>query len=89
MVCHVASYAAAGSHDHMGGAPYSFPGPLYPEESYGAEAMRGNRTVMQYVQSFIHLSQYSPGDVADDPRRVARLLSGFDSTLMTHLGRHC
>ncbi|WVZ89497.1 hypothetical protein U9M48_035891 [Paspalum notatum var. saurae] len=42
---------------------------------------------MQYVQSFIHLSQYSPGDVADDPSRAARLLSGFDSTLLTHLGR--
>ncbi|WVZ80228.1 hypothetical protein U9M48_027721 [Paspalum notatum var. saurae] len=43
--------------------------------------------VMQYVQSFIHLSQYSPGDVADDPSRAARLLSGFDSTLLMHLGR--
>ncbi|WVZ75631.1 hypothetical protein U9M48_023668 [Paspalum notatum var. saurae] len=41
---------------------------------------------MQYVQSFIHLSQYSPGDVADHPSRAARLLSGFDPTLMTHLG---
>ncbi|WVZ89653.1 LOW QUALITY PROTEIN: hypothetical protein U9M48_036032 [Paspalum notatum var. saurae] len=28
------------------------------------------------------------GDVADDPSKAARLLSGFDSTLMTHLGRH-
>ncbi|WVZ75931.1 hypothetical protein U9M48_023947 [Paspalum notatum var. saurae] len=52
------------------------------------ELKQGNRTVMQYVQSFIHLSQYSPGDVADDPSRAARLLSGFDSTLMMHLGRH-
>ncbi|WVZ97495.1 hypothetical protein U9M48_043024 [Paspalum notatum var. saurae] len=43
---------------------------------------------MQYVQSFIHLSQYSPGDIANDPSRAARLLSGFDSTLMTHLERH-
>ncbi|WVZ63602.1 hypothetical protein U9M48_013221 [Paspalum notatum var. saurae] len=51
------------------------------------ELKQGNRTVMQYVQSFIHLSQYSPGDVADDPSRAARLLSGFDPTLMTHLGR--
>ncbi|WVZ89218.1 hypothetical protein U9M48_035647 [Paspalum notatum var. saurae] len=42
---------------------------------------------MQYVQSFIHLSQYLLGDVADDPSRAARLLSGFDSTLLTHL-RH-
>ena len=52
------------------------------------ELKQGNRTVMQYVQSFIHLSQYSPRDVADDPSRAARLLSGFDSTLMTHLGCH-
>jgi len=51
------------------------------------ELKQGNRTVMQYVQSFIHLSQYSPEDVADDPSRAARLLSGFDSTLLTHLGR--
>ncbi|WVZ70627.1 LOW QUALITY PROTEIN: hypothetical protein U9M48_019275 [Paspalum notatum var. saurae] len=51
------------------------------------ELKQGNKTVMQYVQSFIHLSQYSPGDVADDPSRAARLLSGFDSTLLTHLGR--
>ncbi|WVZ52157.1 hypothetical protein U9M48_003243 [Paspalum notatum var. saurae] len=43
---------------------------------------------MQYEQSFIHLSQYSPRDVADDPSRAARLLSGFDSKLMMHLGRH-
>ncbi|WVZ89430.1 hypothetical protein U9M48_035840 [Paspalum notatum var. saurae] len=39
------------------------------------ELKQGNRTVMQYVQSFIHLSQYSPGDVADDPGRAARLLN--------------
>ncbi|WVZ76335.1 hypothetical protein U9M48_024318 [Paspalum notatum var. saurae] len=51
------------------------------------ELKQGNRTVMQDVRSFIHLSQYSPGDVADDPSRAARLLSGFDSTLLTHLGR--
>ncbi|WVZ89195.1 LOW QUALITY PROTEIN: hypothetical protein U9M48_035627 [Paspalum notatum var. saurae] len=50
------------------------------------ELKQGNRTVMQYVQSFIHLSQYSPRDVADDPSRAPRLLSGFDSTLLTHLG---
>ncbi|WVZ97796.1 hypothetical protein U9M48_043308 [Paspalum notatum var. saurae] len=42
---------------------------------------------MQYVQTFIQLSQYSPEDVADDPSRVARLLQGFDPTLQTHL-RH-
>ncbi|WVZ76701.1 hypothetical protein U9M48_024653 [Paspalum notatum var. saurae] len=42
---------------------------------------------MQYVQSFIHLSQYAPEDVADDPRRAARLLNGLDPTLQTHLGR--
>ncbi|WVZ93805.1 hypothetical protein U9M48_039760 [Paspalum notatum var. saurae] len=43
---------------------------------------------MQYVQSFIHLSQYAPEDVADDPRRAARLLHGFDPTLQIHLGCH-
>ncbi|WVZ49814.1 LOW QUALITY PROTEIN: hypothetical protein U9M48_001140, partial [Paspalum notatum var. saurae] len=48
---------------------------------------QGNRMVMQYVQSFIHLSQYSPAVVADDPSRAAKLLRGFDSTLLTHLGR--
>ncbi|WVZ49367.1 LOW QUALITY PROTEIN: hypothetical protein U9M48_000734, partial [Paspalum notatum var. saurae] len=42
---------------------------------------------MQYVQAFIHLSQYAPEDVRDDPSRAARLLSGFDPTLQTHLGR--
>jgi len=42
---------------------------------------------MQYVQTFIQLSQYSPRDVADDPSRAARLLQGFDPTLQTHLGR--
>ncbi|WVZ71893.1 hypothetical protein U9M48_020424 [Paspalum notatum var. saurae] len=51
------------------------------------ELKQGNRMVMQYVQSFIHLSQYSPGDTADDPSRAARLLSGFDPILLTHLGR--
>ncbi|WVZ94516.1 LOW QUALITY PROTEIN: hypothetical protein U9M48_040397 [Paspalum notatum var. saurae] len=51
------------------------------------ELKQGNRTVMQYVQAFIHLSQYAPEDVRDDPSRAARLLSGFDPTLQTHLGR--
>ncbi|WVZ95395.1 hypothetical protein U9M48_041164, partial [Paspalum notatum var. saurae] len=51
------------------------------------ELKQGNKTVMQYVQSFIHLSQYAPEDVADDPRRAARLLNGLDPTLQTHLGR--
>ncbi|WVZ89429.1 hypothetical protein U9M48_035839 [Paspalum notatum var. saurae] len=51
------------------------------------ELKQGNRTVMQYVQSFIHLSHYAPEDVADDPRRAARLLNGLDPTLQTHLGR--
>ncbi|WVZ80706.1 hypothetical protein U9M48_028163 [Paspalum notatum var. saurae] len=50
------------------------------------ELKQGNRTVMQYVQTFIHLSQYAPGDVADEPSRAARLLQGFDPTLQTHLG---
>ncbi|WVZ89225.1 hypothetical protein U9M48_035653 [Paspalum notatum var. saurae] len=36
------------------------------------ELKQGNRTVIQYVQTFIHLSQ---------------LLQGFDATLQTHLGR--
>ncbi|WVZ97392.1 hypothetical protein U9M48_042934 [Paspalum notatum var. saurae] len=44
------------------------------------ELKQGNKTVMQYVQSFIHLSQYAPEDVADDPRRAARLLNGLDPT---------
>ncbi|WVZ89928.1 hypothetical protein U9M48_036273 [Paspalum notatum var. saurae] len=51
------------------------------------ELKQGNRTVMQYVQAFIHLSQYSLRDVADDPSRAARLIQGFDPTLQTHLGR--
>ncbi|WVZ89773.1 hypothetical protein U9M48_036137 [Paspalum notatum var. saurae] len=51
------------------------------------ELKQGGKTVMQYVQAFIHLAQYSPGDVADDPSRAARLLSGFDPILQTHLGR--
>ncbi|WVZ49818.1 hypothetical protein U9M48_001144 [Paspalum notatum var. saurae] len=51
------------------------------------ELKQGNRTVMQYVQTFIQLSQYSPRDVADDPSRAARLLQDFDPTLQTHLGR--
>ncbi|WVZ52158.1 hypothetical protein U9M48_003244 [Paspalum notatum var. saurae] len=51
------------------------------------ELKQGNRMVMHYVQSFIHLSQYAPEDVADDPRRVARLLHGLDPTLQTHLER--
>ncbi|WVZ80862.1 hypothetical protein U9M48_028304 [Paspalum notatum var. saurae] len=51
------------------------------------ELKQGSRTVMQYVQTFIQLSQYSPRDVADDPSRAARLLQGFDPTLQTHLGR--
>ncbi|WVZ94214.1 hypothetical protein U9M48_040135 [Paspalum notatum var. saurae] len=44
-------------------------------------------SVLEYVQAFIHLSQYSPEDVNTDPRRAARLLEGFDPTLLTHLGR--
>ncbi|WVZ80013.1 hypothetical protein U9M48_027531 [Paspalum notatum var. saurae] len=51
------------------------------------ELKQGTRTVMQYVQTFIQLSQYSPADVADDPSRATRLLQGFDPTLQTHLGR--
>ncbi|WVZ64063.1 hypothetical protein U9M48_013633 [Paspalum notatum var. saurae] len=45
------------------------------------ELKQGNRTVMQYVKTFIHLSQYALGDVADEPSRTARLLQGLDPTL--------
>ena len=48
---------------------------------------QGNKTVLEYVQTFIHLSQYSPEDVDTEPRRATRLLGGFDPTLRTHLGR--
>ncbi|WVZ89166.1 hypothetical protein U9M48_035603 [Paspalum notatum var. saurae] len=48
---------------------------------------QGNMPVLKYVQAFIHLSQYSPEDVDTDPGRAARLLGGFDPTLLTHLGR--
>ena len=48
---------------------------------------QGSRTVLEYVQTFIKLSQYSPEDVDTEPRRAARLLGGFDPTLRTHLGR--
>ncbi|WVZ88967.1 hypothetical protein U9M48_035434 [Paspalum notatum var. saurae] len=44
-------------------------------------------SVLEYVQAFIRLSQYSPEDIDTDPRRAARLLGGFDPTLLTHLGR--
>ncbi|WVZ70369.1 hypothetical protein U9M48_019043 [Paspalum notatum var. saurae] len=44
-------------------------------------------SVLEYVEAFIRLSQYSPGDVDTDPRRATRLLDGFDPTLLTHLGR--
>ncbi|WVZ52335.1 hypothetical protein U9M48_003407 [Paspalum notatum var. saurae] len=49
---------------------------------------QGNMSVLEYVQAFIRLSQYSPKDVNTDPRRAARLLGGFDPTLLTHLGCH-
>ncbi|WVZ89452.1 hypothetical protein U9M48_035859 [Paspalum notatum var. saurae] len=44
-------------------------------------------SVLECVQAFIHLSQYSPEDVDTDPRRATHLLDGFDPTLLTHLGR--
>ncbi|WVZ76625.1 hypothetical protein U9M48_024582 [Paspalum notatum var. saurae] len=44
-------------------------------------------SVLEYVQVFIRFSQYSPEDVNIDLRRAARLLDGFDPTLLTHLGR--
>ncbi|WVZ58483.1 hypothetical protein U9M48_008755 [Paspalum notatum var. saurae] len=48
---------------------------------------QGSMSVLEYVQTFIRLSQYSPEDVDIDPRRAAYLLGGFDPTLLTHLGR--
>ncbi|WVZ97837.1 hypothetical protein U9M48_043347 [Paspalum notatum var. saurae] len=48
---------------------------------------QGNMSVLEYVQAFIRLSQYSPEDVNTDPRRAACLLDGFDPTLLTHLRR--
>ncbi|WVZ70855.1 hypothetical protein U9M48_019490 [Paspalum notatum var. saurae] len=48
---------------------------------------QGDMSVLEYVEAFICLSQYSPGDVDTDPRRATRLLDGFDPTLLTHLGR--
>ncbi|WVZ63889.1 hypothetical protein U9M48_013483 [Paspalum notatum var. saurae] len=44
-------------------------------------------SVLEYVQAFIRLSQYSPEDVDTDPRKATHLLDGFDPTLLTHLGR--
>ncbi|WVZ58407.1 hypothetical protein U9M48_008683 [Paspalum notatum var. saurae] len=48
---------------------------------------QGDMSVLEYVEAFIRLSQYSPGDVNTDPCRATRLLDGFDPTLLTHLGR--
>ncbi|WVZ52707.1 hypothetical protein U9M48_003743 [Paspalum notatum var. saurae] len=48
---------------------------------------QGDMSVLEYVQAFIRLSQYSPEDVNTDPRRATRPLDGFDPTLPTHLGR--
>ncbi|WVZ84419.1 hypothetical protein U9M48_031456, partial [Paspalum notatum var. saurae] len=48
---------------------------------------QGDMSVLEYVQAFIRLSQYSPEDINTDPRRATRLLDGFDPTLLTHLGR--
>ncbi|WVZ76768.1 hypothetical protein U9M48_024710 [Paspalum notatum var. saurae] len=48
---------------------------------------QGDMSVLEYVEVFIRLSQYSPGDVNTDPHRATRLLDGFDPTLLTHLGR--
>ncbi|WVZ81019.1 hypothetical protein U9M48_028446 [Paspalum notatum var. saurae] len=47
---------------------------------------QGNMSVLEYMQAFIRLSQYSPEDVDTNPRRATRLLDGFNSTLLTHLG---
>ncbi|WVZ76412.1 hypothetical protein U9M48_024389 [Paspalum notatum var. saurae] len=44
-------------------------------------------SVLEYVQTFIRLSQYSLEDIDTDSHRAARLLGGFDPTLLTHLGR--
>ncbi|WVZ64483.1 hypothetical protein U9M48_013990 [Paspalum notatum var. saurae] len=48
---------------------------------------QGNMSVLEYVQAFVRLSQYSPEDVDTDPRRAACLLGGFNPTLLTHLRR--
>ena len=48
---------------------------------------QGNKTVLEYVQAFIHLSQYSPKDVDTEAHQASCLLGGFDSTLWTYLGR--
>ncbi|WVZ85241.1 hypothetical protein U9M48_032188 [Paspalum notatum var. saurae] len=48
---------------------------------------QGDMSVLEHVQAFIRLSQYSPEDVNTDPRRATRLLDGFDPTLLTHVGR--
>ncbi|WVZ64658.1 hypothetical protein U9M48_014152 [Paspalum notatum var. saurae] len=48
---------------------------------------QGNMSVLEYMQAFIRLSQYSPEDVDTDPRMATRLLDEFDPTLLTHLGR--
>ncbi|WVZ52709.1 hypothetical protein U9M48_003745 [Paspalum notatum var. saurae] len=41
---------------------------------------QGDMSVLEYVQAFIRLSQYSPEDVNTDPRRATRPLDGFDPT---------
>ncbi|WVZ51909.1 hypothetical protein U9M48_003009 [Paspalum notatum var. saurae] len=48
---------------------------------------QGSKSVLEYVQAFVRLSQYSPEDVDTDPCRATRLLGGFDPTLLTHLER--
>ncbi|WVZ63582.1 hypothetical protein U9M48_013205 [Paspalum notatum var. saurae] len=48
---------------------------------------QGSMSVLEYVQAFVRLSQYLPKDVDTDLRRAARLLGGFDPTLLTHLVR--
>ncbi|WVZ63513.1 hypothetical protein U9M48_013138 [Paspalum notatum var. saurae] len=49
--------------------------------------LQGNMSVLEYVQTLIRLSQNSLEDVNTDPRRAARLLGGFNPTLLTHLER--
>ncbi|WVZ80533.1 hypothetical protein U9M48_028002 [Paspalum notatum var. saurae] len=47
---------------------------------------QGSMSLLEYVQAFLRLSQYSPEDVDTDSRRAAHLFGGFDPTLLTHLG---
>ncbi|WVZ80918.1 hypothetical protein U9M48_028352, partial [Paspalum notatum var. saurae] len=49
------------------------------------ELEQGNKTMMQYVQSFIYLSQYAPEDVADDTSLSGQTLARFTDLVDTTL----